>query len=102
VNVETIAGILENHAALDNWRECGCGEWRAWNSDGTPNGNFEEHVAEAVVAALGLTEETRTLADGMAGQTTNWKTGETTSHSRPCTRQSRLVTPWVGVGEQPQ
>jgi hypothetical protein len=94
--VEVIAQILREHRFWSLAQtDCECG-WEDLES------NALAHVAEAVVAALGLTEETRTLADGMAGQTTNWKTGETTSHSRPCTRQSRLVTPWVGVGEQPQ
>jgi hypothetical protein len=58
-----------------------------------------DHAAAAVLAALNLTEETRTLADGMGGLSTNWKTGETTSHFRPCTRQRRWVSAWVG--EQP-
>lgn len=40
-------------------------------------------------------QEQRTLADGMGGISTNYKTGETTVTSRPCTRQSRWVTPWV-------
>lgn len=51
----------------------------------------------ALIAALQLTEEHRELADGMGGISTDLKTGETTTHSRPCTRQVRLVGPWVRV-----
>lgn len=52
-------------------------------------------LPEVLVSELGLTRDERTLADGMAGMSTNYKTGETTVHSRPCTRQSRYATQWV-------
>lgn len=54
-----------------------------------------EHAAAAVVAAFNFASEHRTLPDGMGGISTNWKTGETTTHCRPCTRQSRWVTTWT-------
>lgn len=55
------------------------------------------HVAGVLVEALGLTEEQRQLADGYGGISTNWKTGKTTVHSRPCTVESRWVTPWAAA-----
>lgn len=58
-----IVEVLENHPALENWRECGCGEWRAWTKDG-PNGNYEEHIAAVLVAALELTQ---VWSDDVAG-----------------------------------
>jgi hypothetical protein len=54
-----------------------------------------DHLASLLLADLNLLRERRTLPDGMGGVTTNWKTGETTFHSRPCTAQSRWVTNWV-------
>ena len=59
-------------------------------------------MAEAALAELNLREETRTLADGMGGVGTNWKTGVTTVYSRPCTRLMRLVSPWRPVGQEQQ
>ena len=53
-----------------------------------------EHFADVLVAELGLTQETKHLADGMGGISTNSRTGETTVHSRPCTRMVRYVTAW--------
>lgn len=53
-----------------------------------------EHAAAAVIGSLGMAPESRTLADGSGGVSTNWKTGETTVHSRPCTRQIRWATRW--------
>lgn len=52
-------------------------------------------AADAVIRELGLREESRTLQDGAGGITTNWRTGETTVHSRPATRQCRYVTDWT-------
>ncbi len=56
------------------------------------DGDFYRAQADAAISALD--RETRTLADGEGGMSTNWRTGETTIHSKPCTRQSRLVGPW--------
>lgn len=52
-------------------------------------------MAEAAVGVLRLEREFRTLEDGMGGVLTNWRTGETSSYVRPCSRQSRWVGPWV-------
>jgi ABC-type uncharacterized transport system ATPase subunit len=54
-----------------------------------------DRLASKLVAELGVTREERTLADGMGGVSRNHKTGETTVHSKPCTRQFRYVTEWV-------
>jgi hypothetical protein len=51
-------------------------------------------MAQVVLDELGLREETRLLADGMAGICTDQKTGQTTVHSCPQTRQRRYVTSW--------
>lgn len=47
--------------------------------------------------AAGFSREFRTLDDGMGGMTTDARTGKTTVHSRPNTRQQRWVTPWENV-----
>lgn len=53
-----------------------------------------EEVGRNIARALGLTLERRTLADGYGGISTNYKTGEVTTSSRPCTVQERWVTGW--------
>lgn len=53
-----------------------------------------EHVADAVIRELGLRRETRTLEDGYGGISTDYKTGITTRHFKPPTRQTRYVTDW--------
>jgi hypothetical protein len=50
----------------------------------------------AMVEHLGMVEETRRLADGMAGTTTDLA-GITRSFSKPQTVQRRLVSRWVEV-----
>lgn len=50
--IAKIAEVLQDHSTLENWRECSCGKWRAWTSDG-PSGCYEEHAAAAIAAALG-------------------------------------------------
>lgn len=85
-----MAAVIEMHtpSGYEGNVECWCGErFPKWYA-------HAEHVAATVLASLNLTEETRELADGMGGMSTNWKTGETTSYFRPCTRQRRLVGPW--------
>lgn len=70
----------------------------AADNDGSPLPYIDWlNMAQAAIDALQLTREQQTLADGSGGISTNWKTGETTVHSRPCTRMSRYVTPWVVV-----
>jgi hypothetical protein len=63
-----------------------------------PSAVFDK-AAERMAALF--TEETRELADGMGGISTNWKTGETTSYVRPCTRLRRWVSSWSVVEQQP-
>lgn len=71
---------------------CSCG----WQSSTPGNTSIEhnDHVAYAVIAALGLKHEHRSLGDGEGGVSINYKTGKRTSHFRPCTRQHRYVTEW--------
>jgi hypothetical protein len=52
-------------------------------------------MADRVIKELNLHTEGRQLSDGEGGMSTNWKTGETTIHSKPCTLQIRWVTNWV-------
>ena len=105
--VEQLARHLQDHPIQDGGNACGCGEWRAWTKDGSPNGCYEEHVAAAAVEALQLTEE--------------WTVefSEPAAYAKPQARPpsleivqrtrdffpgrewvSRLVGPWVRV-EQP-
>lgn len=49
---DRIAEVLQTHPILDGGISCGCGEWRAWNQDGSSNGCYEEHVAERIAEAL--------------------------------------------------
>jgi hypothetical protein len=53
-----------------------------------------KQLAETLVSELGLHVEGRQLSDGEGGMSINSKTGETTSHGRPCTLQIRWATRW--------
>lgn len=48
----------------------------------------------AVIGELRFSLESRVLADGHGGVSTNYRTGETVWDSKPCTRQSRWVSTW--------
>jgi hypothetical protein len=93
---DAIERALWAHESLDNDSRCSCGARN--NMDGDV---LHSHRLGAIswevrgVLAGMLTREQQTLADGMGGISTNWKTGETTVHSRPCTRMSRWVTKWA-------
>jgi hypothetical protein len=54
-----------------------------------------KQLAEALVSELGLHIEGRQLSDGEGGMSINSKTGETTSHGKPCTLQIRWATRWI-------
>jgi hypothetical protein len=54
-------------------------------------------IAERIYDRLGLQREERLLEDGFGSISTNMKTGEVTSVTRPQTRLYRWVTPWMNV-----
>lgn len=93
---DVVYRVTFEHDALDRDSRCRCGVVN--NMDGDV---LHTHRVGAMMEAIedvlvqNLREEQRTLADGQGGMSTNWKTGETTSTSVPCTRQSRWATPWL-------
>lgn len=94
---ERIYGQVED--ALTNWL-AGCEVETKTDEYGTfisidSARAIAELIAGDIVGELGLTREQRTLADGMGGVLTNYKSGVRIVHSRPCTRQTRYVTEWV-------
>jgi hypothetical protein len=95
---DAIEDTLLAHAALDNDSRCSCGARNNMDGD-VLHGHRLGAVSEAVRAVLSanLIEEQRTLTDGEGGMTTDYKTGETTVHGKPCTRQSRWATPWLNT-----
>lgn len=99
---DAVDRVTYEHEALDNDSRCRCGAVNNMDGDALHShrvGAMMEAI-EAVLAA-NMYEEQRTLADGQGGMSTNYKTGETTSHSRPCTRQTRWVTPWLTADPAP-
>ena len=90
-----VAAILEDHARLSDiddaeW-SCRCGQ--TWQAGGT----HAAHVASSLVSRMGWRTETRTLEDGAGGLSTDYRTGQTTVHSRPATRQLRWVSRWENL-----
>jgi len=86
---DRIATIIAQHGELPEaiGEVCECG-WHTWD---TPHAT---HVADALVTELGLRREAKQLEDGEGGYSINYKTGERTSHSKPCTTVTRWVTEW--------
>jgi hypothetical protein len=84
------------HEPRDHASRCSCGVVNNMDGDVLPS-HLHFVVSEAVREVLerNLREEQRTLADGMGGMSIDSKTGKTTAHLRPCTQQSRWVTPWL-------
>lgn len=93
---DAIEDALLAHESLDNDSRCSCGVINNMDGDVLHCHRLGEisWAVRGVFAEL-LGREQRTCDDGAGGVSTNWKTGETTSHFKPCTRQSRWVTKWV-------
>ena len=97
---DAVDRITYEHESLDNDSRCRCGAVNNMDGDALFNHRVGA-MMEAIEAVLSqnMHEEQRTLADGEGGMSTNWRTGETTVHHKPCTRQSRWVTPWLTTPE---
>lgn len=85
---DRIAQIQRTHY-YDEWTDqfgrCGCG-WKSPDKMYSQS-DYPAHVADVMIAELGLREETRVNVMSSAGMTVDTKTGVTTSHSRlgrPC------------------
>lgn len=91
--MEQIAAILRKHQRHGAFN-CHCGE-RIAADGGESYLTLPEHQAQMVADDLKLHIEGRQLSDGEGGLLTNWKTGEVTSHGRPCTLQIRWATQWI-------
>lgn len=95
---DAIELAMARHESLNDDSVCTCGQVN--NMDGDVL--FSHRVAmvsDAVHRMLdaNMVEERRTLNDGIGGVSTNWQTGEMSFVSRPCTVQSRWVTPWLSM-----
>lgn len=88
-----LQALLATHARRIDYNHPGYGNCRCGFAVEHPQ-DHHAHVTEHIIYELGLYQECRQLADGEGGISTNYETGVTTSHSVPCTQQTRWATKW--------